>query len=191
MGKRAVLLLAISMAAIPSAAGADAVVGAGNLGRQCYEAARRGPADGMAGIGVCTQALSDEAMPQRDRAGTLVNRGIVYLQSNDINRAIADFDAAIRIDPSLGEGYVNRGIALLRLGGADREAIATLSTALAHNPIRPELAYYMRGVAYELVGDPASAYADYNAALMARPGWQQAVNQLRRFNIERRAVGRG
>lgn len=191
MGKRAVLLLAMAMAATPSAAGADAVVGAGDLGRLCYEAARDGAAAGLAGIGVCTQALSDGAMPQRDRAGTLVNRGIVYLQSNDINRAIADFDDAIRIDPSLGEGYVNRGIALLRLGGADREAIATLSIALAHNPIRPELAYYMRGVAYELVGDTASAYADYNAALAARPGWQQAVDQLKRFSVERRSVGRG
>jgi tetratricopeptide (TPR) repeat protein len=165
------------------------IVGSG-LGRECYLAAEFKRETGMS-LDICTRALQQETLSRRDRAATLVNRGIIHMQEKDLDRAIADYDAALRIDPRLAEAHVNRGIALLYRGGADREAVDALSTGLALRPSRPEVAYYSRAVANEMLGNVRAAYEDYQAAAAAKPGWEEPVEQLKRFSVERRPVSRG
>lgn len=58
----------------------------------------------------------------------LYNRGNVYVQRKDYERAIADYNAAIAIDSRLAEAYYNRGLALIDNGKTD-EGIADLSKA--------------------------------------------------------------
>ena len=43
------------------------------------------------------------------------NRGNVYADLGDFNRAIADYDEALRLDPGLAIAYGNRGLAYLNL----------------------------------------------------------------------------
>jgi tetratricopeptide (TPR) repeat protein len=51
------------------------------------------------------------------------NRGLVRHQQNDLDGAIADFNAAIRISPGLAEAYLGRGVAY-RLKGDREQALA-------------------------------------------------------------------
>lgn len=174
---------ALLLTAMPATA-AVSILG-GGFGRDCYMAAefRR---ETRASLAVCTQALEAESLSRRDRAATHVNRGIVHMQARDLPRAIADYEAAIRLEPKLAEAHVNLGIALLHSGGRDREAVAALTRGLEMNPSRPEVAFYSRAVANELLGNVRAAYEDYQAAAAARPEWAEPVEQLKRFSVERR-----
>jgi len=162
----------------------------GGLGRECYVAAEL-KREARASIEVCTRALTEEALSRRDRAATLVNRGIIHMHARDMEKAIADYEAAIRMDRNLAEAHVNHGIALLHKGGADRDAVAALTRGLEMNPSRPEVAFYTRAVAHELIGNVREAYEDYQAASAAKPEWQEPIEQLKRFSVERRETQRG
>ncbi|WP_448585174.1 tetratricopeptide repeat protein [Thermaurantiacus sp.] len=181
-------LLVLAGAAGPAEA-AITVIG-GGLARECYLAAEFRRETSMA-LQVCDRALAEEPLKRRDRAATFVNRGIVHMQARNFARALADYDAALRLEPRLAEAHVNRGIALLYRGGADREAVEALSTGLELGPARPEVAYYSRAVAWEALGDARAAYEDYQAAAAAKPGWEDPIEQLKRFRVERRPVSRG
>lgn len=181
------LILAALVAAIPSVSSAAISVIGGGLGRECYLAAEagRGQRDG---IDSCDRALEEEALATSDRAATLVNRGIVKMQAKDLSAAIEDFDDAIRTRPGTAEAYINKGIALIHLGGRDRDAVALLTQGLAKNPTRPEVAYYVRGIANEQLGATREAYEDYARAASLKPEWAEPAAQLSRFSVVRKAT---
>src|SRR5262245_31189957 len=67
----------------------------------------------QAQIASCT-ALIDSGRYARQNLSILhSNRGIAYGKAGDLDRAIADFDNAIRITPSHLRAYINRGNAYL------------------------------------------------------------------------------
>jgi len=174
-----------------SAAGAAVtILGGSTAGRDCYVAAEL-KRETRASLDVCTRALDVDAMSRRDRAATLVNRGIIHMQARDLENAVADYRAAIAIEPDLAEAHVNLGIALLHRGGQDQAAIDILTRALEMNPARPEVAFYTRAVAHELVGNVREAFEDYSAAAAAAPEWKEPAEQLKRFSVERRQTARG
>ena len=87
-------------------------------------------------------------------------------QIGRFDRAIADLDEAIRLDPNFAVAYNNRGDAYRQKGELER-AIADFNEALRLDPnITP--AYTLRGLAYEKKGELERARADYSTAL-ARP----------------------
>jgi tetratricopeptide (TPR) repeat protein len=120
-----------------------------------------------------------------------VNRGIIHMQARDLESAISDYRAAIALDPDLAEAHVNLGIALLHRGGQDQAAIETLTRALEMGPARPEVAFYSRAVAHEMIGNVREAFEDYSAAAAAAPDWKEPAEQLKRFSIERKVTARG
>lgn len=151
----------------------------------CFEAASgRLPVD--QGIKVCTQALADARLPGELRAATLTNRGIVNMQAKHMAAALVDYDAAIAMAPGNADAWINKGIALLRIGGRDEDAVATLTEALARDPKTPALAYYHRAVANEALGRMRAAYDDYAEAAVLAPEWAEPANQLQRFKFVRR-----
>ena len=90
-------------------------------------------------VHLCTLALETEVLDPHDLASTYVNRGVLHLAMGEYADALKDFDAAIVIQPQLGEAFVNRGaaligqgaveIGLLRLGGLERQAAVDLGDA--------------------------------------------------------------
>jgi tetratricopeptide (TPR) repeat protein len=160
---------------------AASIVGTG-YARGCYEAAEAKRPTRQA-LRICDSALMDEGLDVSDRAKTLVNRGIIRMQARDIDAAIADYDAAIRIAPDTAEAYVNKGLALLRLGDRHDEVVALLTEGLVRNPARPEVAYFNRGMAHELLGRTREAYDDYSRAVELAPDWREPAEELSRFRI--------
>ncbi|MFN7397764.1 MAG: tetratricopeptide repeat protein [Sandaracinobacter sp.] len=190
---RPVLLAAATLASLGWAGTAKAaatILGGSSAGRDCYLAAEL-KRDTRSSLAVCTRALDVDGLSRRDRAATLVNRGIIHMQARDLESAVQDYRAAIAIEPDLAEAHVNLGIALLHRGGQDQAAIETLTRALEMKPARPEVALYTRAVAHEMVGNVREAFEDYSAAAAAAPEWKEPVEQLKRFSVERKATARG
>ena len=188
-GSMVAFLSALPLLAFAAPADASVVILGDGLGRECYLAAvlKR---DSKAALDVCNRALAGD-LSQRDRAATHVNRGVVYAEARNPEMALRDYEAALSITPDLGVAYVNSGIALLQMGGRDRDAIEVLTRGIAMGPPKVEVAYYTRAMAYEMVGDVRAAYEDYHSAADAKPDWEAPREQLKRFSIVRRETARG
>ena len=114
-----------------------------------------------------------------------INRGIAYYELGDNQRAIADFNEALRINPNDALAYYDRGIVRVRLGEF-QGAIADYSEALRINP-NSAAAYQNRGVARRESGDKPGAIQDFQKAadLFQQQGdkdsYEKAINILRRL----------
>jgi tetratricopeptide (TPR) repeat protein len=88
-------------------------------------------------------------------------------QKAGVNKAIADYTQALKLDPNLAAAYYERGGSYWLIGDYDR-AIKDFNTALRLNP-NYAAAYNNRGDAYAGKGDYDRAIADYSAALRIDP----------------------
>ena len=112
-----------------------------------------------------TAALS-EAKPNKaalDPATIYYYRGNAYYNQKEYDRAIEDYNQALKLNPKLVAAFNNRGIAYAQKGEYDR-AIADFNQALLLNP-KDAYAFNDRGNAYELKGDKVKAIESYRQAL--------------------------
>ena len=184
--KRLIAGLAAAGAVALSAGAAQAsvtVIG-GGLAESCSKATIAGLSAPRAEA-MCTQALSEELLNRRDKAGTFVNRGIMKMRRGEMGPALADFDQAMRYEPKLGEIYVNRGAALI---GQHRfaDGLTDINKGLALGIEEPAKAYFNRALAYEGLDDVKSAYFDYQKAVELSPQWDAPKQELTRFHVARR-----
>jgi len=97
-------------------------------------------------------------------------RGTAYENKGEFDRALADFDAAINLDPDNGEAYASRGLVKSRKGYPDA-ALLDYDAALKLK-IPPETAYRVyvnRGIAFGSKGMFNQAVEDFNAAIALKP----------------------
>ena len=173
---------ALALAAAGSAQAAVTVIG-GGMAQACSQAAVGGESD-VKFQDVCTQALESEFMNSRDRAGTLVNRGVLKLRRGTYPEATRDFDKAVRIQPDMAEAYVNRGAASI---GQRRyaDSLPDINKGLELGVQEPAKAYYNRALAHEGMDDAKAAYFDYQKAVEMNPEWAAPREQLTRFTVSR------
>jgi tetratricopeptide (TPR) repeat protein len=93
----------------------------------------------------------------------LMNRGLAYAAVRD-PRAIADFDAVIRIDPQQARAYYERGRIYANIEGYLGRAILDFDQALAVDPNYTDPRLYRAGIRRR-TGDYDGAIADFTAAL--------------------------
>ena len=177
------MTLLCSAAAVPAWGQAVTVLG-DSKAAQCSRAALWGRDDDKT-LAICDLAIEQEALDQMRRAATFVNRGIIHMRRREWQEAHSDFDEALKRKPELGEGYVNRGALLI---GTKRfaEGLADTNRGIELGIEEPEKAYYNRAIAYEGLGDPKSAYYDYQQALAINPEWDLPRKELQRFTVTRR-----
>ena len=104
------------------------------------------------------------------------HRGDVWYNAGSYDRAIAEYNRAITLDPNYAAAYVNRGHAWAQKGEHDK-AVADYTRALAINPDYTD-AYYGRGNARYGKGEYAKAVADFNQALAIDPNHADACSSL-------------
>jgi len=115
------------------------------------------------GIGACTALLQSSTLSDTARATALQNRGIAYRARGAYDRAIADYDEAIKIRPGSAFAFNSRGFAYQLKGDFDR-AIADYNIATT---LKPDMAGALknRGRAEFYLGRFAAAAADLRAGL--------------------------
>jgi tetratricopeptide (TPR) repeat protein len=115
----------------------------------------------------CTRLIADPSESTRNRAIAYANRGLAYDQKGDHDRAIADYDQAIRLDPNNAVVHFQRGYAYYAKGDDDH-AIADYDQTIRLEPAYTA-AFTSRGLAYRRKGDTDRAAADFRAALASPP----------------------
>jgi tetratricopeptide (TPR) repeat protein len=179
------LLIAALCAACASPAAAGVFVIGSTDARLCYEAADSPLLPAARDVRRCDDALQRDLLSNYEVVATHVNRGILRMRRDQLEEAIADFDAAIQLDPEQPEAYLNKGAALVQRQ-APGEAIPLFTVALERNTRRPAVAHYGRAVANEQVGNVRAAYADYRRASELAPDWRAPRSDLARFQVRQR-----
>jgi tetratricopeptide (TPR) repeat protein len=123
-------------------------------------------------IAGCTRII-ENGIGSPSRAVAYTNRGLAYRVKGDIDRAIADYTEAIRLQPRNALAYNNRGSAYTYVGDFDR-AIEDYTEAIRFNAVPPAVGarlnvYYNRGFAYAQKGDSDRAVADFTEAISRAP----------------------
>jgi tetratricopeptide (TPR) repeat protein len=139
-------------------------VGPGLVSRAVADdAATCADASGDEAIAACTRAINSGRFQGRALAELYSNRCDQYRANGDLDRAIADCNEAIRLNPNDASAYHNRGTAYNDKGDSDR-AIDDFNRAIR---LDPKLAqpFNGRGNAYYDKRDFDRAIADYNEAI--------------------------
>ena len=176
--------VAVAVAAASSPAGAGTISIGNSTAHDCYEAAIARSADRNS-FYHCNLALDQEALSDRDRAATLVNRGALYLRGHNYYSAGRDFDAALRSDSNNAEAWLNLAIVNLQQGGST-EALPMIEKSFALNTDRQALAFYSRSIANERMGRVRAAYNDLQRAHELAPQWREPTEDLKRYQVNRR-----
>ena len=115
----------------------------------------------------CTNLIKSKRLDKQNLAFAYSNRGEAYWKKGEHDRAIADYDEAIKINPKFAMPYNNRGVVYGAKGEFDR-AIQDYDTAIK---LFPKLAnaYYNRGLAYAKKGEYDRAIQDHDQAIKLNP----------------------
>jgi lipoprotein NlpI len=135
--------------------------------------AARGRGDLDRAIYYYSQAIATGELDSSVVATVLNGRGVAYDIKGDIEKAIADFDEAIRRKPGYGEAYINRGLAWAHKRNFGR-AIADFTEATTLDARFVYLAFGNRGIAFGEKGDTPRALQDFDEALRLRPDYADA-----------------
>lgn len=114
------------------------------------------------GIAGCTKVAEDQSGVASDRATAYFDRGVDYYIRDDLDHAIADWSAAIKLAPTYVHAYNNLAKAY-RAKGDYQHAIDNYSQAIKLDP-QHAAAYKGRGITYLASGDAAKAEADFQQA---------------------------
>ena len=134
-------------------------------------------------IEACSRLVAAGKLKADERAAAYVHRGNSYLLKGDAERAIKDYDAALKLDPADVMALNGRGEAHSRRADFAR-AFADYDEAVRLNPRYP-LAFRNRARIHFYRGDFAAAAEDFRAAEGIDRG--NAYSLLWRYVAEARA----
>jgi tetratricopeptide (TPR) repeat protein len=145
-------------------------------------------------LGLLFGAIVESANPKIAKA--LCKRGDTWQEKKEYNKAIVDYDQALRLDPNFAVAFNNRGNAWLAKGEHDK-AIVDYSEAIRVDPSYA-LAFYNRGLAWQNKKEYDKAIVDYSEAIHFNPkhalayhakAWLLAVCREAKLRDGKQAVG--
>jgi len=152
-------------AALASSGASPQVFVIGNgLGGECYQKTKSAYSSFRQAEETCTRALREQAMTRANRAATYVNRGVLRMREGQHDKAVLDYNDALKLEPGLGAAFLNKGAAFIHQRDFS-SAIPTLDQAIAFESQDLFAAYYNRAIAKENTGDVTGAYYDFQKAL--------------------------
>ena len=123
-------------------------------------------------IAACTRVIRSGQLSPIDLAIVYDKRGNEWHGKREYNKAIVDYDEALRINPSYARAFYNRGVTRDAKGERDK-AIADYSAAIRLDPSYDD-AYVNRGNALDDRGEHDKAIADYSEAIRINPTFAPA-----------------
>ena len=127
-----------------------------------------------AALMACGRLVSSRRTSGKDRARAYDYRVAAFYRKGDYDRAIRDFDEAIRLNPKNAALYKNRASAYTEKSDYDR-AIRDLDEAIRLDA-RLAAAYVGRGLAYSAKGQHECAIQDYDEAIKLDPSYAGAYS---------------
>jgi tetratricopeptide (TPR) repeat protein len=97
----------------------------------------------------CGPLIDNEKTAKADRLKALVARAAVFIRKDQIDRAIADDDAALRLDPTQADLFNSRGELWWKKGDRPK-ALADFAAAIKLNPDHPTAKGNYKRLAQEL-----------------------------------------
>jgi len=113
----------------------------------CVAAAATNDADNI--IGICGALADNDKTLKADRIKALIARAGAYDRKEMIDRAIGDYDAVLRLDPTLADIFNARG-ELWRRKGDQPRALADFGAAIKLNPRHEAARANYKSLAQEL-----------------------------------------
>lgn len=118
-------------------------------------------------IRLFSRELNSGTIERESLASAFNNRGVAYRRKGVFDRAIADYQRAIKLKPDFATAYSNRGLAYAKQGLYDL-AIADFNQAIKLDPYNADT-YLKRGNAYYDKGIYDRAITDYSRAIELKP----------------------
>jgi tetratricopeptide (TPR) repeat protein len=122
----------------------------------------------------CTAVIQSGQETQENLAVAFYHRGLAYDDKGQYDRAIEDYDQAIRLNSNYAQAFKNRGTDYNDKGQYDR-AIKDLDQAIRLDP-NYAVAFNNRGEAYRSKGQYDRAIEDFDQAIRLNPNDAQAFN---------------
>jgi lipoprotein NlpI len=113
----------------------------------------------------------------RQTGSAFFNRGLAYVAKQDSDRAIADYNEAIRIDTKSARAFFYRGIAYAAKQDSDR-AIADYNEAIRLDPKYPNSVLWLYFARTRSGAHNAAAELATNAKNLKQPDWPYPVVEL-------------
>src|SRR5215475_1762377 len=161
-----VTLIALTAMVLPAATGAHQ----SDDRSRCFAREGVSPEQKLAS---CTAMIESGRQTRQGVVAALTSRGNLHLGNRNYDRAIDDYNKAIRLDTKYPVGFYNRGLAYLRKGRIDR-AIEDFNEAIRLNP-KYANAFVNRAIAYR-----EKAQWDFDAYLAAGRYEDLAIQDLDR-----------
>jgi tetratricopeptide (TPR) repeat protein len=133
---------------------------------------RCGDPDPEISISLCSAVIQSGRVRGRDLAVAHTERGVAFVTLLDYDRALQDFDEAIRADPKLARAFANRGAVRGARQDFDR-AIEDFSQVVKLAP--SPSAFADRAGMYRLNGQHEEAIRDYDEAIRLNPAFEEAL----------------
>ena len=128
-------------------------------------------------------ASARTAQADTKQADDLVNRGNAYADKKDYDRAIADFNQAIRLDPENAYAYNSRADTLREAGKAE-QGLPDAGKAVQLDPNNADF-WDTRAQILQALGRRQEAIADYRRALELDPMLTETRERLKRLGVSR------
>jgi tetratricopeptide (TPR) repeat protein len=125
-------------------------------------------------VSACTRILQSGKLPADVEAAAYHHRGVGFLLQSNFDRAVVEFNAALRVDPTYKRSYNSRGNAWKGKGDLDN-AIADYDEAIRLDPSFA-FPYNGRAGAWHAKGEFDKAIADYNQVIRLDPGLAAPYN---------------
>jgi tetratricopeptide (TPR) repeat protein len=121
-------------------------------------------------LAACTRIIDDGSAPLRERVVAYLNRGLGYrsIAQKKNDAAVADFDQAIRLDPTYADAYSIRGDFYLNVANDVDRAIADYGEAVKLDPKNVKY-WKARANAWSRKRDLDHAIADWGQAIVLDP----------------------
>jgi len=115
----------------------------------------------------CSAIIRSGRETPENLAVAFANRGRAWSEKGEYDRAMRDFDNAVRLDPNFADVFNYRGIADVAQGQYDR-AVQDYDQAIRLDP-NYAIALYNRGLALQAIGRDGDAAKDFARAKQAGP----------------------